>query len=318
MMFKEKVLLSAYSNYRIGGPARYFFIAKNLGQLETAVKEARERSIPVFILGGGTNLLIPDSGFPGLVLKPDLRELAREKNSIRAGAGILISDLLKFALKERLSGLEWAGGLPGTLGGAIRGNAGAFGGEIKDCIVSVLSLDTATGKTIVRKGKECRFKYRSSVFKEKKGREIILSAVLALAPGDPVRIRAGMREKIAYRKAKHPLEYPNIGSIFKNVPVTEIPRSRKKELVHNVKLDPIPVIPTARLLSAAGLKGRARGGAMISLKHPNYIVNAGGAREKDVIALMELVKRTVKKKFGVELHEEVERLRDRVAELPKK
>ncbi len=307
-MLQENVSLSAYASYKIGGPARFFWRAKTTSDIRRGLKEAKRLKAPLFILGGGTNLLIPDKGFGGFVLKPDVMTLTRRGNIVTAGAGVSISDLLEFTAKEALSGLEWAGGLPGTLGGAIRGNAGAFGGETKDSIVRVKSIDVRTGKIAVRKKNACRFNYRSSIFKERNGKEVIVEAVFSLKPGERKAIRAGIREKVEYRHSRHPLEYPNIGSIFKNVPVDEIPRSRRKELVRNVKTDPIPVIPTARLVSQAGLRGVSFGGAMISVKHPNFIVNVCEASAKDVVALMSLVKHEVRKKFSIRLTEEVELL----------
>lgn len=315
MPLERNVILSAFGSYKIGGPARFFWRAKTLAEVKRAVREAKRMKEPLFILGGGTNLLIPDEGFPSMVLKPDIKILKRKGNSIEVGAGVLMSELLDFTVKEGLSGLEWAGGLPGTVGGAIRGNAGAFGGETKDKIITVTSVDSKTVKTVKRKKDKCKFKYRSSIFKEKKGREIIVSAVFRLGKGERKKIRLAIDEKIQHRLERHPMDYPNIGSIFKNVPVKSIPKSRQKDLVYKVKMDPIPVIPTARLISQAGLKGVARGGAMISVKHPNFIVNVCEASEKDVIALMDLVRREIKKKFSVELEEEVERLRDKFSSL---
>ncbi len=307
---EENVLLSTYVSYRIGGPARYFFRASTLREIKQALREAKKLKVRTFILGGGTNLLIPDEGFSGMIVKPDIRTLKRRGNLIEAGAGVSMAELLDFAAGEGLSGLEWAGGLPGTFGGAIRGNAGAFGGETKDAIVRVTSVDAETGKTILRGAKDCKFKYRSSIYKEKAGGEVIVSAVIRLRPGQKAAIRAGIEERIQHRLARHPMEYPNIGSIFKNVAVEDIPKSRRKELVHDVKTDPIPVIPTARLITNAGLKGISRGGAMISVKHPNFIVNVCEASAADVSALMDLVKKEIKRKFSVRLVEEVERVKN--------
>ena len=317
MTFTRNVSLRAHSSYKVGGPALFFAPVRTIPEVRAATNEARKRRLSIFILGGGTNLLIPDEGFEGLVLQPRFMALRRSGTTVRVGAGVSVKKLLEFTAREGLSGLEWAGGLPGLVGGAIRGNAGAFKGETKDSIVSVTSFDLLSGKVIRRSRRACRFAYRMSVFKEKEGREVILEAVLKLRRGEPRAIRAAMREKIAYRFAKHPMEYPNIGSIFKNVPVAEIPRSRREELAYNPKLDPFPVIPAARLIGKAGLTGKKKGGAMVSPKHTNFIVNTGGATERDVAWLMDYVKATVREKCGVVLHEEVERLRDKVARLPR-
>jgi UDP-N-acetylmuramate dehydrogenase len=204
-----------------------------------------------------------------------------------------------------LSGLEWAGGLPGTLGGAIRGNAGCFKGEIKDVISAVESFDTETGKMITRNNADCGFAYRTSVFKQGGGKEIILSAVLALKPGDALEIAKAIQEKIDYRVRRHPMDSPSIGSIFKNVDLKKVPEEMRARFASVVKQDPFPVIPTAHLISEAGLKGVSFGGAMVSPKHPNFIVNVLEAKASDVKNLIELVKSEVKNKFGIELEEEV-------------
>ncbi|RJP45941.1 UDP-N-acetylmuramate dehydrogenase [Candidatus Parcubacteria bacterium] len=321
IIFRENVPLKNYSNYKIGGPARYFFEFGTAEELKAVLEAAKERDLRFFILGGGTNLLISDAGFDGLILKPAAGTLSRAGSDVTVGAGVPMEHLLNFAASEGLSGLEWAGGLPGTLGGAIRGNAGAFGGEIKDSVASVKSLDADTLQVVERANSECRFAYRSSVFKEKQGREIVLEAVLALRSGKSDEIRKATKEKIDYRFLRHPMEHPNIGSIFKNVPAERmgvgasgsLAGAGEKEVTIKgvlyripVKADPFPVVPAAYLISEAGLKGLAHGGAMVSSKHPNFIVNTGGAAAADVKHLISAVKNAVGEKFGVELEKEVE------------
>ncbi len=327
--FLENINLSEFSNYKIGGPARFFFEAKNVEEIAWATQEAKRKGLAVFVLGGGTNLLIGDEGFEGLVLKPSLNFLEVEGETIRAGAGAKMADVLDVSAKAGLGGLEWAGGLPGTLGGAIRGNAGCFGGETKDVVSSVESFDAETGKTITRTNQECNFSYRTSIFKEdgpsrrsRQAGEIILSAVLALKKGDASRVAKAIQEKIDYRLSRHPMENPNIGSIFKNVSLARInadvtqidadtirvhlrSNPRTSAFTVPVKIDPFPVIPAAYLISEAGLKGVSSGGAMVSPKHPNFIVNVLEAKASDVKSLIGLVKSEVKSKFGLELEEEV-------------
>ena len=306
-MFKQNILLSRYSSYKIGGPAQFFYIAKNLEQLGDAVTKARNEGLPIFVLGGGTNLVFDDYGFNGLVLKPELVKLETQSPAITAEAGILMSDLLEFAMANSLSGLEWAGGLPGTLGGAVRGNAGAFRGEIKDLVEEVNSLWIGDGKMrlIKRPNSECRFSYRNSIFKKNDGKEIIFSVVLNMKKGDKKAIREAIEEKIKYREERHPMEYPNIGSIFKNVDVSQISGKLRPLFQHVIKTDPFPVIPTAYLIAQSGLKGVSVGGAMISPKHPNFIVNVLNAKAEDVKALARLAKDMVKSKFEIILEEEV-------------
>ena len=318
--FQEGIPLANYSHYKIGGPARYFFNATTEQEIAWAIKEAKKRRVNVFILGGGTNLLMSDRGFDGLVIRPDVRTLTAKGTTVRVGAGVLIADLLDFTVKKSLAGFEWAGGLPGTLGGAVRGNAGCFGGEIKDAIVSVRSLDTKTMKIIKRSARACRFAYRTSIFKEKNGREIILDATFKLAKGNARAIATSIKEKIAYRAKHHPLEHPNIGSTFKNIPLHAIHKKGSKEFAaaiasaklvfhgseFSVKMDPFPVISAAKLIGEAGLRGVSFGGAMISPKHPNFIVNVLGANAEDVMVLINLAKTRVGERFGVELEEEVQ------------
>ncbi len=306
-MFQTGIDLKQHSNYKIGGQARHFYVAKNIDGITKAVEKAKKEKLPIFILGGGTNLLINDKGFDGLVLKPEIKKLQVSGVKCQVGAGVLISDLLNFCVEKGLSGLEWAGGLPGTVGGAIRGNAGAFGGEIKDSIMEVVSLDIfgKTPKNIKRDNSKCQFGYRNSIFKVNDGKEVVLETTLALKKGDKKAIRAAIEEKIKYRQERQPLEYPNIGSIFKNIDLRLVPKKLHGELAHVIKTDPFPVVPTAHLISECGLKGVSWGGAMISPKHPNFIVNVLDAKAEDVKILIKLVKAGVKEKFGIKLEEEI-------------
>ena len=336
-MFQENISLSRYSSYKIGGPARYFFEAKSIEEIIKAVNRARQMKLPVFILGGGTNILFSDEGFDGLILKPNIQFIKRENNTLRVGSGVSITQLLNYSITKNLSGLEWAAGIPGTLGGAIRGNAGAFGGEIKDIIGEVISLDLSKRqpKIIKRKNKECQFNYRHSIFKKTK-KEIILEAKLVLKKGDKKLIEETAQRNIDYRLKNQPLDYPSAGSVFKNVPLTQInadytqinadsqtqinadytqinadnisvnQRTYQYLSAFPIKTDPFPIIPAAYLISEAGLKGVSFGGAMISPKHPNFIVNVLNATAHDVKTLILLAKNEVYKKFKVKLEEEIE------------
>jgi len=303
---QENVSLASFSNYKIGGPARYFFEAQSFEELHMALAWANEKKIILFILGGGTNLLFADAGYDGLVLKPALMDIKRDGSRVTVGAGVGVASFLEFCIAQELSGFEWAGGLPGTIGGAVRGNAGAFKGETKDSIMAAQSIVVDSLEERERDNIACRFGYRTSVFKELNGQEIILSAIFDLRAASSELIRRAIQEKIDYRIARHPIEYPNIGSIFKNVDLMQFPEERHADFVDVVKHDPFPVVPTAYLISEAGLKGMTHGGAMISPKHPNFIVNTGSATAEDVLALIALVKESVSKKFSVLLEEEVQ------------
>jgi UDP-N-acetylmuramate dehydrogenase len=321
VILRKNIPLSKYSNYKIGGPADYFFEAKKVDEIIKALdkwrsfRTSRNKKNNIFILGAGTNILFDDKGYKGLIIKPKIEFIkkdGRDNLLLRVGAGVLMRNLLNFAISKNLSGLEWAGGLPGTLGGAIRGNAGAFGGKTKDIIKEVVSLDISgrNPKIVRRKNKECDFGYRSSIFKKQSlgklgTREIIIEAVLVFKKGDKKSIKEIADKNVNYRKEKQPLEYPNIGSIFKNVNLKKIPKNKKKEFSAVIKTDPFPVMPAAHLISEAGLKGACFGGAMVSPKHPNFIVNVSKATSSDVENLIKLVKKKVKSKFGVELEEEI-------------
>ena len=303
---QENVLLAQHCNYKIGGPARYFCDATTEEEVRSAILFAREKRVPIFILGSGTNLLFADEGYNGLVLKPNLQKLEAIGGIVEVGAGALVSDLLNFTIAHSLSGLEWSGGLPGTVGGAVRGNAGAFKGEIKDRIISVDSLEIDNLEKLSRDNSACRFGYRSSIYKEKCGKEIILSAQIRLEKGDSDKIAAGIQEKINYRLQRHPMEYPNTGSTFKNVDLNLVPVKFREAFAKVVKLDPFPVIPTAFLITEAGLKGTRSGGAMVSQKHANFIINADNAKSADVKALIAIVKQRVFDKFEIHLEEEIQ------------
>ncbi len=323
MNIRKNVNLAKYSNYKIGGPASYFLEPKTVSELKQAIRFARGSKLPIFILGGGTNLLISDNGFKGIVIRPvlDFFKIVK-RNFVEVGAGASVKNFLKFAVQKEMSGMEWAGGLPGSVGGAIRGNAGCFGGETKDSVVSVKSVRISDGEIIERQNKECLFGYRNSVFKKNDGKEIIASAIFKLRPGVGKDIKKSIKDKIDYRNSRHPMEYPSIGSTFKNIPLTHIFAERTKNyaeavsksefhigrLAVPVKNDPFPVVPVAYIISRAGVMGKKAGHAMVSPKHPNFIVNMGGAKAKDVEQLISLVKKSVWRKFKIRIEEEIIRI----------
>jgi UDP-N-acetylmuramate dehydrogenase len=308
-LIQENVPLKDHMNYKIGGPAKYFATPTTIEELKEVLNVAQQHAaLPTFIIGSGTNILVSDGGYNGFVIKPNLQTINVNGMTIEAGAGLLVKDLVEAATVNSLSGLEWAGGLPGTVGGAIRGNAGAFGGETKDSILAVRTLDTRTGEETIWTNAECHFGYRNSIFKDRGGELLIVSATFALGEGDASAIASAVQEKVDYRVNRHPLEYPNIGSTFKNVPTNEVNADVLTTLTSVIKNDPFPVVPAAYLISETGLKGTQRGGAMISPKHPNFIVNVGGASSHDVEQLIQVIKDAVKEKYGIKLEEEVMRL----------
>lgn len=306
-----QTLLKNYNSFKIGGPAKFFVEVRNKEQLLKLDFSARGGSAfggnKIFILGGGTNVLFNDRGFDGLIIKNSFREMELNDNLLTLGAGEQISDILDFCVVNNLSGLEWAGGLPGTIGGAARGNAGAFGGEIKDSVFQVESMNLITKKIIRRKNEECKFGYRDSIFKNDAKGEIILSVVLKLKEGEKQEIKNKIQEKIDYRNLKHPMNYPNIGSTFKNIPFSKVSNEQKGEFSSFTKNDPFSVVLTTKLLALAELKGVKEGDAMFSQKHPNFIVNLGNAKSANVLSLIEIAKNKIKQRWGIELEEEITR-----------
>src|SRR5581483_313535 len=260
---QKNVSLKEYTTFAIGGPAEYFFVAQNANEVKKAIRVATELGLPVVTMGGGSNLLIFDQGLRGLVIKIHNTEISVTGTAITAGAGVEMKDLVQCSLDHGLEGLEWAGGLPGTFGGAIRGNAGAFGGEMKDTIFQVEALDEALVLHQLD-NQQCQFGYRNSIVKRKGW--IVLSATVHLKPGDKQKIQAIANSRIQYRKDRHPLEYPSAGSVFKNVDVKDVPAQFLPEFQDKIKQDPFPIVPAAWFIIGAGLTGAQVGQAQISTK----------------------------------------------------
>jgi len=315
-LLKTNVSLKEYSSYKIGGIADYFLDFSSLDELERGLLEwqqiAKEKSLnakKIFILGRGNNILFSDQGYRGLILHNSINFITPLKDGlIEVGSGTSIDQLNDYCINNSLSGLEWSGGLPGTLGGAIFGNAGAFGGEMKDNIEQVKSYNLKSYQMVTRDNKECLFGYRQSIFKTKKLDELIVSAKIPLRSGDKAMISKEIEQKIEYRETHQPLEYPSLGSTFKNVPVVSAPKETVALCSSEIKNDPFPVIPAAFLIHLSGFTGTKIGGAEISTKHPNFIVNVGDAKAEDIKALILLIQRTIKERFGVEMETEIREL----------
>ena len=278
----ENVPLSEHCSFRIGGPAEVFVQVNEEATLLALTVFLREHKIPLFLLGNGTNLLVRDEGVRGVVLRlgGNFARVERCGSELVAGAAITLARLAVFAKNEGLDGLVFAHGIPGSLGGAIVMNAGAYGGEMKDVVVSVRALGP-DGVIREYSGEECGFAYRHSRF-ETSG-EIILSARLALSPADSEVIAAGMRELQQKRAGSQPLDKASAGSTFKRPQVGY----------------------AAAMIDQAGLKGFTLGGAQVSEKHAGFVINCGGASCADVLALMEHIRGAVRERFGVELEPEV-------------
>ncbi|MDD5144795.1 MAG: UDP-N-acetylmuramate dehydrogenase [Candidatus Pacebacteria bacterium] len=285
MEIKRNVSLKNYTTFRIGGKARYFSAVKDEDDLIESLKFSERKKIPFFILGLGSNVLVSDEGFKGLIIKIQNSKFKIQNSTIITDAGVLLGKLVNLALKNNLTGLEWAAGIPGTVGGAIRGNSGAFNESIGNAIKEAKVLNVKLKKIENLNSKECRFKYRESVFKENKNL-IILSATLNLKKGNKIKIQNKINKNLETRKSRQPLEFPSAGSIFLNP----------------------PDFSAAELIEKCNLKGRIMGGAKISEKHANFIINIGSAKSSDVKKLINLIKKEVKAKFKINLKEEIEYL----------
>jgi UDP-N-acetylmuramate dehydrogenase len=274
--------MSRHTSWHIGGPADIFLSVATTEDLIEGVIAAREQALPVFILGGGTNLLVSDRGIRGVVIENKVNDTKVQGTRITATAGVTMSHVAGVAGHAGIGGLEFAATVPGTVGGAVHGNAGAFGTETKDVVREVALFDPATGVRIVS-AEELGFRYRWSVLKERP-ELVVLQATFEGTPSDRKTVVARIKEMANQRMQKQPLALPNCGSVFKNPPGDA----------------------AGRLVEAAGLKGFRLGGAVVSEKHGNFIVNDASATAADVRALIEEIQRRVLETFGVALEPEVE------------
>lgn len=316
MDIKENISLAKYTTFEIGGPAKYFCIARNKEDLIKAIKKAKELKMPFFILGGGSNVLASDKGYNGLVIKIENCKLKIENCNIHTETGIKLEDIVKLTARKSLSGLEWAAGIPGTVGGAVYGNAQTFDTKMSDIIKSVEIFDTKTLKIKTLTKKECDFSEKHTVFKKNKNL-VILSAILKLKKGKKKEIQKRIKEHLNYRKKNHPWRFPSAGSIFVNQELRSNPTGsppegvqRNQELLKEFpelrEFNKEGVIPSSYLIEKCGLKGTKVGGAKVSEKHAGFIVNTGKAKAEDVLKLIKIIKQKVKRKFGVVLEEEIQ------------
>ncbi len=280
--------LAPLSTYDTGGSAKYFVCATSVDMLSRTIKAAHDLKIPYFVIGGGSNILVSDDGYDGLIVKVSIKgiELSGE-TSIRCGAGEELMSLVDFATENALDGMQFAAGIWGTVGGAIYGNAGAYGGEMKDVVVEVELVDTE-GNVRKADADYCRFGYRDSYFKE--SGEIIATAIIILKKGAKVEIESRVREILNMRSEKHPTGGKSAGCFFKNIPDPDQKFGK---------------LPAGKLLEEIGAKQMKVGGAVVYEKHANMIVNTGTATSKDIRQLADILKKKVYDKFGISLEEEV-------------
>ena len=275
--------MSRHTTFRVGGCADVFVTPRNTGEAADIVRLLLAQNETFTVIGNGSNILVSDKGYRGCIvcMGHGTDHINVNGQAITAGAGAILSKVAAAACENGLAGLEFASGIPGSVGGAMVMNAGAYGGEIKDVTTSVTMLDTKTGKTVMFSKDEMRFGYRTSVVKEYP--YIVLEASFSLSGDDRNAIKARMEELAVKRREKQPLEYPSAGSTFK----------RPEGYF------------AGKHIEDAGLKGYTAGGAMVSEKHSGFVINRGGAKAADVLEVIRTVRRTVNEKFNVMLEPEV-------------
>lgn len=301
---KKNYPLADETTFKIGGEAELFAEVTNKKELKEILKEANRQSLPVTVLGGGSNVLIPSEGLDGLTIKirdGRLGFLDEKNNLIQADAGVTLPMISRFALNHGFTGLEWAMGVPGTVGGAVYGNAGGFGQSISDLVEEVEVMDGDKAKVLRRESID--FGYRDSTFKSQN--LTILRVSLRLESDDKKEIKKRIDEYLKHRNESHPMDMPCAGSIFKN-PNTKIEKENLIEKYPELKIfNEKGVIPAGYLIEKTGLKGISVGGAQISKKHANFIVNTGEATSEDVKGLIRKVKEEVFERFNVGLEREI-------------
>jgi UDP-N-acetylmuramate dehydrogenase len=276
--------MAQYTTFRVGGPAEALYRVRTLEELCRVVTFLNTETIPYLVLGRGSNLLIKDEGLSGVVIRfgrfhSSVEFERKGEDTVLAGAGLRLSSLLTACRRKGLTGLEFLAGIPGTVGGAVAMNAGAFGSEIKTRVIDV-NFVTPQGEQVVKSRRQLEFLYRKLMIEKD---WLIVQARFCLEPGSREKISLSLADHLKRRKTTQPLEYPSAGSVFKNPPDDY----------------------AGRLIEAVGLKGKRIGGAMISPKHANYIVNLGSAKASDILSLLDLARQMVKAQMGIELEPEI-------------
>ncbi len=300
---KKGIKLEQYTTFNIGGTAEYFVEVNNENQLREALDFARGKQLPFFVFSGGSNLLFSDNVFNGLIIRIISKDIKVYKDKLIIDAGVKLIDTISFAVNNNLTGMENMYGIPGSVGGAVRGNAGAFGTEIKDVLFKARALNVQTGEVRDFNNKECQFDYRSSFFKLNP-QWLVLNVVFKLDKvANSQKIKNKCIEILTERKKRHIQDVACAGSFFKNPLGTQevIAEFEAEKGVESRG----GKVPAGWLIDKCGLKGTQVGGAQCSFQQANYIVNTGNATQKDVLELRDIIKSNVKDKFNINLEEEV-------------
>lgn len=306
----EREPMSKHTTFHIGGNARLYVVANSSEDLVSAVRAAQELHIPFFIYGGGTNLLVADGGYEGVVIQAASKKVEVLSDGIRVEAGVLTALAARKSVELGWAGFEWAVTVPGTIGGAIFGNAGCYGGEMKDVVRSVQAYDLARGEPVTLTNAACGFLYRGSVFKEVP--HIILSAELVFSAHQSAEEgKKKMDGLIQRRKDSQPLGASTCGCVFRNFDYID---DHELDILRR-QVDEIPVGMTSMrrlgagwLVERAGMTGKVVGDMEVSTKHGNFFLNHGHATAEDALALISFVKMKVRDELGIQLHEEVQYL----------
>jgi len=303
---KQGVPMSRYTTFKIGGPVKYFVPVKSVEELQRIIEIADKHHLDYFVFGGASNMLVSDEGFKGIAIKIEMNAHSVVDNMVMADAGARTAILSRASIDGGLKGFEWGIGVPGTIGGAVRGNAGAFDGEMKDSVESVEAL--VDGEVHNFSNAECKFGYRDSIFKHNSG--IVVGVTLKLEHDEE---RAGLKKMMEYlekRNESQPKGVASSGCMFKNF---EIPIDADEEFLDSLEKNGIPQefvakskIPAGWLIEQVGMKGEKQGGAQVSEDHGNFITSTGDATAEDVKILIEKIKEKVAEKFGIDLEEEVQ------------
>jgi UDP-N-acetylmuramate dehydrogenase len=318
IVIQKNIPLAPLTTFKIGGPAKFFAEVRNEAELLEALDFAKKNGLEIFMLGGGSNVLFSDKGFDGLVIKlQETRDLPalklRQASKIQKGikitgelvecwAGDNLSSIVNFAKENSLTGMEWAVGIPGTVGGAVRGNAGAYSGQMADNVYSVRVLNAENKKIIDYSREDCQFAYRSSIFK-KNHQLIILAVKLKLEKGEKEMIEKKMQETITKRNVVVPKGL-SAGSFFQNPTVENLELRQKFEKDTGAKVQD-GKIPAGWLIEEAGFCEKKIGGIMVSGKHANFFINDGTATAEDVIILSSMIKQKLREELDVQIKEEV-------------
>lgn len=303
---KKNFDLTACNTFRLAVRAEYFVSVENKRELADALAWARDRRLPFFILAGGSNIILTRKKIKGLAIKITGQDFIIRKNILSSWSGTSLAALVKHSADAGLAGLEWASGIPGSVGGAIRGNAGANGGQIAQNLRSVQVYNITAGKFVRLNNRACRFSYRQSIFKQKNNL-IIVKAEFRLSKSTTAELKKIIKKNLLNRLAGQPIE-PSAGCIFKNLTLSEL-AAQNPSLAGRLKSAGAiknGFVSAGYLIDQAGLKNYLSGRAKISQKHANFIVNTGQASPQDVKKLINLIKRKIKNKYKINLLEEVQ------------